>query len=303
MTVLTVPARIRGMGRFHLGQEGVYDPRVTVWAQPKAPKPDMSTVLTADEVSAIVFDNADEAFNYYRYLVLTVAIQTKMAFITDLWKTVKSRPELVGALAATEGGRMWLEAFKNSEAAFLSFTQPNYFQNLQRVRNHMEVNILPKKYGIGVRGRLPMFVLGSTSLSYSDVIIAGSAVKTTYEFGDLQTSTLQSDIKNADELADLFKVKPQLGLTTVAIAIIAVAAVIISGFLYAGWIDYLDSKKIPPEVLKAIEKVDPKDLERVLEKWGKVGGMFSGLSDTLMWGAVGLGIIVVGGTILYVATK
>lgn len=304
MSVMVVPnRRIRGIGHF-LGQEGVYDPRLAVWAQPKPTKPDMDHVITMEELSSVSFANADEAFNYYRYIVLAVAIQTKVAFMVDLWKTIKTSPEVVGAMAVTEDGRAWLEAFTNCEGAFLSFTQPNYFQSLNLIRNHLEVNILPKTYGIGVKGRLPMFIKGATELSYSDVSVGGLNVKATYDFGNLQKSALKDDVKKADELADYFKVRPKLGaIPLAAIVVISITAVIITGFLYAAWVDYLETRKIPQEVKDAIKKADPATVERILDKWSKMGGLFGGVADIFMWGAIGLGVIVVGGTILYIATK
>jgi len=283
---------------------GEDDPRTTVYAQSKPPAPDLDHVLTQDEISTIHFDSADDAFNYYRFLVRSVALQSKMAFITDLWKTVKQKPELLGALAADEDGKLWLEAFTNSEAAFMSFMQPNFHQTMNRVRNWMETVTLPKQYGIGVKGRLPLFTKGALALSYSDVIVTPASAQATYDFGDLYKSTVQEDIKAINDLVRYFKVTPKLGeLTTAAIVVLSITALLITMFLYAGWVDYLKAKEIPPEVKKVLEHTSPEQLERILEKWGKIGGLFGGLSDVLMWAAIGAGVLVVGGGALYIATK
>lgn len=293
MSVVAFPSRrIRGIGRFYMGQ-----------APEIKPRPDMDHVLTQDEIMQIRFDGGDEAINYYKFLTRIISLMTKVAFVTDFWKTLKVSPELLGAMGASEDGRAWLEAFTNSEAAFLSFTQPNYFRSLNLVRNYMETVVLPKQYGIDVKGRLPAFLPGMMDLSYSDVVISGPGAMATFDFGDLQKTTVKEDIDVVNDLADKFKVKPQLGLATAAIVVISIAAVLIAAFLYAGWVDYLETRKIPPEVRKIIEKADPQQLERILEKWGKVGGLFGGVADIFMWGAIGLGVIVVGGITWYIATK
>lgn len=293
MHVMNVPTRIHGVRRF-LG-EGPGVPS-------KAPKPDIDHVLTLAEIGQLSFANREEAVTFYKSVVRTVALMTKMAFVTDLWKTVKTSPEMIGAMAVTENGRAWLDAFVNSEAAFLSFTQPNYFQSLNLVRSHMEVNVLPKVYKVGVKGRLPAFIPGAMELSYSDVVTSTSGLEA-FDFGDLQKSSVKDDIDTIEAAASMLKVKPQLGAVPVVVIVVSVVIVIVSTYLYAGWVDYLETRKIPPELRKVLEKADPQTVERILERFIKVQGMFSGVADVFMWGAIGAGIVVIGGTIFWIATK
>jgi hypothetical protein len=323
MTILAAPARIRGVGRLVYGGDyGVpYGKRVTygpkygtrrlgdagVFQIPTvAPKPDMDHVFTPAELAQLVFSSGDEAIAYYNWLVRTIALQTKIAFAVDLWKTVKQSPEMIGALSVTSSGQAWINAFVNSEAAFLSFTQPNMFQNLQLVRNQMEVNVLPKTYNIGVKGRLPAFVSGATELSYSDVLIDAPNVIGYVNFGDLTGTTVQDDTSYINGVVSKFAptVKTTLGIWPVwVILLVAAVAVLISTYVFILIDEYIQAKKIPPEIVAALKNADPAMVEKILKQWGNIGGLFGGLSDTLMWGAIGLGIIFAGGTVLWFASK
>jgi len=300
MTIMVAQGRIRGMGRlrYSMGDAELYQiPQI-------AAKPDMDHVFSPDELGQIVFSSGDEAIAYYTWLVRTIAIQTKIAFAVDLWKTVKQSPEMVGALAITESGRAWLNVFANSEAAFISFTQPNLFQNLQLVRNYMEVNLLPQVYKLGVKGRLPVFIAGAQDMSYTDVLVDSSTFTATINFGDLSSSTVKDDVDRVNELAGKFAPSVKLGVwPTIVVVIVAIVAVILSTYIFVLLDEYIQAKKIPPEVAEALKKADPATVERILEKWGKMSGFFGGLSDALMWGAIGLGVIVVGGTVLWIASK
>jgi hypothetical protein len=273
-------------------------------APSKDPKPDIDHVITNEELASIKFASGDEAIAYYTFLVRTVSLMTKCAFSTDLWKQISSSPELVGVMASSEDGRAWLEAFINSEAAFLSFTQPKLFQSLQILRNFMEVNILPKQYGMEIKGRLPAFIAGAQSMDYTDVAVSFAGSVAVVNFGDLRASSVSSDIDAINEVTTKYAPKPTMGVWPLAtIVVVGVIAIILTGFLYAAWVDYLNSKKIPPEIRKALEKADPQTVERILDKWANMSGMFSQLSDALMWGTIGLGVIVVGGTVLWIASK
>lgn len=298
MTIMTVPARIAGVRRFLGAGAG------TSLAPSKEPKPDIDHVITPEELGSIKFASGDEAIAYYTFLVRTISLMTKCAFSSDLWKQIRTSPEIVGAFSVSEDGRAWLEAFINSEAAFLSFTQPNLFQSLQLLRNYMEVNVLPRQYGLEVKGRLPAFIADAQDLSYSDVSVSFPGSTAVVNFGDLQKTTIQEDIEKINEVTAKYAPKPTMGVWPLAtIVVVGVIAIIITGFLYAAWVDYLNARKIPPEVLEALKKADPQTVERILEKFGKMSGLFGGLADVLMWGAVGLGIVVVGGTALWVASK
>jgi hypothetical protein len=315
MTILAAPGRIRYGTEYHdynnraaygsnygkrrwMGDAGIYQvPNI-------APKPDMDHVLSPDELGQISFASGDEAIAYYNWLVRIIALQTKIAFSVDLWKTVKQSPEMVGALSVSDSGRLWLDAFAQSEAAFMSFTQPNLFQNLQLVRNYLEVNLLPRVYNMGVKGRLPAFVAGAQDLSYTDVLVDNPNVVGYVNFGDLSGTSVKDDVDTANGLAGKFAPTVKLGVwPTVVVVIVAIVAVIISTYVFILIDEYIQAKKIPPEVAEALKKADPASVERILDKWGKVGGFFGGLSDTLMWGAIGLGVIVVGGTALWIASK
>jgi len=300
MTIMVAQGRIRGMGRlrYGMGDAGLYQvPQV-------AAKPDMDHVFSPTELGQIAFSSGDEAVAYYNWLIRTIAIQTKIAFAVDLWKTIKQSPEMVGALAVSESGRAWLNAFVNSEAAFISFTQPNLFQNLQLIRNYMEINVLPKQYKMGVKGRMPMFVAGAQSLSYSDVLVDSPAFIATINFGDLSDTSVQSDVEKANDLVSKFAPSVKLGVwPTAVVVIVAIVALIISTYVFVLMDEYIQAKKIPPELLKALEKADPATVERLLDKWGRIGGIFGGVADIFMWGAIGLGVIVVGGTALWIASK
>jgi hypothetical protein len=322
MTILVAPARIRGIGNLVYGNDyGThYKPKYgtkygtrrwlgdagTFQIPTVAPQPDMDHVFTSAELSQITFSSGDEAIAYYNWLVRIIAIQTKIAFSVDLWKTVKQSPEMIGALSVTPSGQAWISAFVNSEAAFLSFTQPNAFQNLQLVRNQMEVNILPKVYNMGVKGRLPAFVSGAVDLSYSDVLVDAPNVIGYVNFGDLTGTLVQDDVSYANGIVSKFAptVKTTMGVwPTVVVVIVAFVAVLISTYVFILIDEYIQAKKIPPEVAAALKNADPATVERILNQWSKVGGFFGGLSDTLMWGAIGLGVIVVGGGLLWFASK
>lgn len=324
MTILAAPARIRGVGRLiyggdygvPYGQRVTYGPKYgtrrlgdagTFQIPVVAPKPDMDHVFTPDELAQISFASGDEAIAYYNWLVRVIALQTKIAFSVDLWKTVKQSPEMIGALSVTDAGRAWIDGFVNAEAAFMSFTQPNALQNLQLVRNQMEVNILPKVYNMGVKGRLPAFVSGATDLSYSDVLIDAPNVIGYVNFGDLTGTLIPDDVSYINDLVSKFApaIKPTMGAwVAVAItALVVIAAIWIGTYVFIFMEDYLKAKQIPPEVLDAMKKADPAAVERILDKWSKIGGFFGGAADVIMWGAIGLGVVVVGGGLLWFASK
>lgn len=320
MTTLVAPARIRGIGKLVYGSEygapykssygtkygsrrwlgdaGIYNvPQIE-------PKPDMDHVLTPEELGSISFNSGDEAIAYYNWLVRMIALQTKLAFSADLWAKVKQSPEMIGALAVTESGRAWLNIFANAEAAFMSFTQPNLFQNFQLIRNYLEVNLLPRQYRTGVKGRLPAFIAGAAELSYTDVIVDSSSFVGMVNFGDLTGTSLEDDAKYANDLVKKFAPTVRLGVwPTVVVAIVAVTVVILATFVFAMVTDYIQAKRVPKEILDKIRDADPQTVERILKQWGDMNGFLASLSDVFMWGAIGLGIFTVGGISLWFASK
>lgn len=262
------------------------------------PKPDMDQVYSVQELQdGLTFTNSDEALDYYKLILRIIAIRRKVAFLADLWARVKSNPQLPLTLLQSDEGRTWLEAFTRAESALLSFTQPNYSVNLGRLLSIMETHVLVG-YGIGVVGRMPTYLSGQTEMSYSDVSTVSSMTSRTYDFGDLSQTLLADDIDEMTALANKLGVKAQMGITTLAIALIVAGVVIVTGLI--SWtVVHLANPTIPDEIKNVLKGLDPKSASDLLKQWMNASNFFGQLTDIFKWIAIGAGTLIVGG-IVYV---
>ena len=290
--ILAVPNRRAHMGESHI------------------PKDDERAYSIDELKESLVFKSEEEAIKFYEFLVRSVALRVKVAFLTDLWSKIKGSPELTGALAATQDGRTWLDLFRASELTFRGLTQPNRFINLQRSRTLMETVVLPKQYGITPRGRLPNYIHGSTSLTYMDVV-GPSGSGREYNFGDLRNTTLGDDLDAIDKLAKFFGHKGLSQVTETVILILVIG--VVATAILAGIENVIREWKKPaplapapnpitPEVNKILEKLDPEKaadiVKQSLEVQKAVTGRPGEWSETI-YGLTAATAVFFGGSIAY----
>ena len=270
---------------------------------PKAtPIKDVERAYSAEELMKALSElkTAEEAINFYKAALLNYSIMTKAAFLTDLWKKIKVSPEMMKALEATEDGRAWIDIFQRSEAAFLSYTQPNLFTSAGRVKTALEI-VLLRRFGIAPKGRVPIYRPGAAELDYADTIVPSVGVKQVYDFGDLSKTTLREDVKSLEEVMRVIDPKFRMGVAPL-VAIIITAGATIVGLYYS----YRATKpkpppSIPPEILEIYKKLPPKEAaEAVKHHYNStqvIGGSAGSLDkfvEIMQWLAVAAGVMIVG---------
>ena len=296
---LVVPGR-RLQGRLAMGQ------LFHQYQIPKAtPIKDVERAYSAEELMKALSElkTAEEALNLYKANLLNYSIMTKAAFLTDLWKKIKVSPEMMKALEATEDGRAWIDIFQRSEAAFLSYTQPNLFTSAGRVKTALET-VLLRRFGIAPKGRVPIYRPGAAELDYADTIVPSVGVKQVYDFGDLSKTTLREDVKSLEEVMRV--INPNFRMRGVIIVtLIITAGATIVGLYYS----YRATEpkppqpppSIPPEILEIYKKLPPKEAaEAVKHHYNStqvIGGSAGSLDkfvEIMQWLAVAAGVMIVG---------
>jgi hypothetical protein len=249
--------------------------------------------ITQEQIASITFDSEAQAIAAYKYIVRAVAVRTKVAYLSDLLVQIQSVPGMAQAFTAAPGGPEQLAALVASKDAFLSLTQPNTFQNLQMIRNHLEVNVFPKSYNLGIEGRLPSFQSGMPDLSYSDVKIPMPA---TFSFGDLTGTGIAQDLEEMKALGNSIDSSIKLGAFPVVLAVVIAgiwgALALIWGIVHS----YTSPARTIDELLKWAKEngVDPKKVQDIMDRMAKVPSVFEGASNFLMWASVLVGTGVVG---------
>jgi hypothetical protein len=303
--VMVVPGR-RGIGHIRsLGQffYKIPDARPVELDMPK---------MSMDDIARLKFTSPDDAVNFYKFVLHVVSMRTKVAFITGFWEKLKSTHGAVDALAKTEDGRKWVDIFVKVGSVLLTFAQPNALNNFQLIKQHMEVNVLPKTFGIGVKGRMPIYNNASGTLSYADNTVNPNASRIV-DFGNLYSTTIGDD---ADQIEKYRKDnKFELGLdpiTWTAIGMIVkwVAITAISITAAIAFTKTAGSSDFPPELLDALKNAKPSEIMDLIEKWKEMKkaldegrGFMDNLVEVLKWGAIGAGVVVAGGTVLYFIRK
>lgn len=249
--------------------------------------------LSPEQIASIQFDTQAQAIDAYKFIVRAIAVRTKVAYLSDLLVQIQSVPGMLQAFITVPGGQEQLAALMASRDTFLSLTQPNTFQNLQMIRNHLEVNIFPKVYNLGVEGRLPSYQAGAAELSYSDVKVAMPA---TFSFGDLTGTGLVQDLEEMKKVGNAIDPSIKLGGFPVVLTVVIVGIWGALALLWAIVHSYSSNARALEELLKWAKEngVDPKKVQDIIERMGKVGNVFDRASDFLMWGSILVGTGVVG---------
>jgi hypothetical protein len=249
--------------------------------------------ITPEQIASIQFDTEAQAIATYKFVVRAVAVRTKVAWLSDLLVQIQSVPGMAQAFAAAPGGSDQLAALMASRDTFLSLTQPNTFQNLQMIRNHLEVNVFPKVYNLGVEGRLPLYSSGAQELSYSDVTIPG---RSTFSFGDLVSTGIAEDLEVMKSIGNQVDSSIKLGAFPIILTVVIVGIWGALGLIWGIVHSYSSSSRAIEELLKWAKEngVDPKKVQEIMERMGKMGSVFEGASTFLMWSAILLGTGVAG---------
>lgn len=244
--------------------------------------------ITPEQIAGIQFDSLEQAVNSYKYIVRAVAVRTKVAYLSDILVQIQSDPQLLKAFTSTPVGQTQLANLIVARDTFLSLTQPNMFQNLQLIRNQMEVNVFPKVYNMGIEGRLPLFQSGQKDLSYTDILVQMPA---TFSFGDLSATGLIEDLEEMKALGN--KVDPSLKLSGVPLIIILIFAGIWGSLaLIWGIVHSAGAQARSIEELMKWAKengIDPKKVQEIIDRILKSGDIWAGASNFLMWAAILLG--------------
>lgn len=285
---------VPGRGRFAVGQA--------------SPLKDMDHVFTTDELNKIVFEvkSADEALSAWKYLTRASALLQKLAFVSELKANVDRSAGVRDFLASSASGQNFYSALSASHQAFMGLSMPNLMRNVNILRGVLEIQVLLTKFGQGVKGRMPMYQKGAIALSWSDVDTGGaSAAKTIFNFGDLTKTSMNDDLKAMDENVGAFgqSVKTLGELTTAAIIVIVIGSVIVASLLTASVFKWVDgpSIKVPPMPPGG---VDPAAWAEFLKKFNQAEESFGKtVKDILTLLIIGLGVITVGGTVYYIATR
>jgi hypothetical protein len=274
-----------------------------------SPIPDMQP-FSMDDINRLRFDSVDDALDFYKFAVRSIAMRTKSAFLSDLWAKLKGDLTIVNAMMATENGRKWIDIFTKAESVFLSFSQPVALANFGRIKTHLEVNVLPKQFETGIRGRIPIYVKGATALSYADTNTgADPRVRTVFNFGDLSDTAVGEDAERVMEYAKSLNLQASMGAvdpaTLVLIGTIVkwVVVLVVSILAFILVHKALSSGEIPPELLEALRNAKPGEIKEILEQWRSSQSIFEQISGVLKWLAIAAGSIMIGGTVIYFVAK
>ena len=267
-------------------------------SEPDAPQAYEATDIHDSFANAI--KSADDAKDFMKLALLTHSIRTKIAFLSDLWSRIKTNQGMSVALTQSDMGKAWIDVFAKSEGAFLSFTQANNLSNIGVIRSVLETDILPRQFGIGAIGTMPIFVAGGNSLEKSAVSTVSSITPITYDFGDLSETTLYADVVEFEALKNKLS-GYSLG-DPIALALIWGSVIVIVALLGTYAVKrYFDSLQIPPDLLDLLKKmkdVDPKAAADLFKTWTNANHLMGDVVDVLKWAVIAIGgVVVVGGGI------
>ena len=250
--------------------------------------------LSMADINAMVFDTQQQAILCYEYVLRSVAVRTKIAFLADLLSKIQANPQLYPMFTTSPDGQNYLGALQAASDAFMTLTLPNAFQNLQLIRNQMEVNILPKTYNLGVQARLPAYQSGMADLSYSDVVIQMPSM---FDYGDLTKTTIKDDLQRMQELSS--QIDPSIRLSGAPL-IIGIIIVGVWGALALVW-GIVSAWNAPKQAIVDLlnqakaNGVDFNTISDILKRVETGDTLLTQATNFLKWGAIGLGILVAGG--------
>lgn len=252
------------------------------------------TPVTKDQLNSITFDSTDQALDVYEYIIRAVSVRTKLAFLADLLSKIQAAPVVNTVFSGDPNGQNYEQALQAANDAFMGLMQPNAFQNLQLVRNQLEVNVLPKNFATGVKVRLPSYQSGQAQLSYSDVLIQMPYVQ---DYGDLSQTSLLDDMTRMQQLGTL--IDPSTQLSMVGLPIVIAIVIGVWGMLAGIWAIIRQYQAPQSKIVDLLSQAkaqgaDITVLSDLLTRVQQSGSILNEASSVLKWGAIALGVGVVG---------
>jgi len=253
----------------------------------------------------------DSAIASLKIANLLWAIREKVAYSAYALRQFLSDPRTLAAINTNPRRDDFVDAANSLIALGEQLSLPNFMSSVRNLINALEINILPKKFAVEVRGIMP-FLRPDNTL---DCVRTGSqgpiqtGMTEILDFGDLCSSSIASDV---DQLETAVQ-NPGTRLSSVIVFMDQFGSWLTGGLKKAKLVDYPPTSKIADEinvvlddsvfgrVLQTIQTTDVAKAKLFIDSVGQVKRIWAQATSMLKWAAIGGGILLVGGLLSVVS--
>lgn len=289
---------------------------------------DMAKVVSSDEWATAQTWTKEGAIAAFNVANLLWTIREKIAFSAVFFSNLVSDPRFLAVMNRSEEGADFVKATNALSKVSQMLSLPKFMSSVRNLLDALEIRILPK-FGVEVRGMRPIFrgpnyakpnILDCTRVGREGPMVA----KEILDFGDLCNSSAVTDLealqvatRTAEEIAPEIRVgMPALGnpIPLIVSFVIGVAAVVGGTILVGKMVALPAIDKVAAiadkflanpailDLIKEIQKTDPKKAAELFENYQKGQTVWQSLEKTAMWTAIAVGAIAVA-AIVYAIVK
>lgn len=250
---------------------------------------DLDQVIQPSEWIAQPFTR-DQALATYSSILHFLAAREKLAFLASLGSRVAKNVALYNAVSSTKDGRGLLEAANAAGKSLSAYGSPNALKSAAMGAQAFETTILPR-LGLSVRGKMPLFRDGE--IQTISVFGPTRSNLSTYDFGDLSTSSVEENLRALELAANDVKARFQLGLAFPVLLGVWFAFILGVSTVFVGIVREFKPEMPPllkdPTVRSFLERMSPDEAAKFIKDATVAQNFMGDVKMSLQWGAVFLG--------------
>jgi len=264
-------------------------------------------------------DDALMTFNLVNYIL---AFREKLLLASAVSRVIVKRPDVAGAVLGTEYGGDFVKALDGMAKTLGMLSEPNFLNTLKNLLHALEINVLPKMFGLAVRGYRPIFrnntldkvYTNTSSSATTDVVdfgdIAATKLSQDFDFINLSLDAIMGSMKRYTEGATLgagpaavpLILKVILWATTAIIAIMVTARILFGNVvtkIFMGPASILENPEVRA-ILDKLAQMDPAMVKEFIENLSKMADIWGAFASAVKWivGGIVATVVVVGVVIL-----
>lgn len=279
-----------------------------------APSKDLDQVRSVKEFVDAPYTK-DEAVRFYQWAILMRSVQQKSRFFAFLVKDIIGNPGVFSIVRETP----YLSDFVVGSDGVVNFSAnlqstPNLMTSVANAITALETVVLPAA-GLSVSGYMPNFNEPRKTLDRVKVGPINPSLES-LPIGDLFASTLLDDLHALNVLGKqlagpqgAFLGSPIAGwvIALIVIGAVTLGTVVISQAAIVPVITAkedaikraIEALEKSPNVSSLLQSMGPEAVKQFMDRLSGGASLMGEFVDVLKWGAIGLGVLTVGGTVLY----